>query len=211
MEVMDSRRQQAENLNQNILGAKLEMLSQKLQADFEDMSAPSCKERYRDFTAKLQDRWKNRGTENADCINTGFFLLDKTIKGFRPGQLIVLGARPRMGKSAFMGCVAMHSAMHHIPVMVMSVEMSFDDMASRMVSSQGILADNLASGDLNIREWATMDKIMQPMVDHISLDDPGTLTLPALRAKVKAWRLKNPGTLSMVMVDLMAPRTEPRR
>jgi replicative DNA helicase len=88
-------------------------------------------------------------------VRTGFFDLDRMTAGLQPGDLIVLAARPSMGKTAFALNIGEHVAVSEgLPVVVFSMEMGAAQLALRMVGSLGrIDQSNLRTGRLRDDEW----------------------------------------------------------
>ena len=81
-----------------------------------------------------------RGKPREKTVMTGFHSLDKILGGLRPGGLIIVAARPAMGKSAFALNIAQKAAtLYNVPAAVFSLEMSKDEIGNRMLSTQSLV------------------------------------------------------------------------
>ena len=125
-------------------------------------------------------------------IPTGFKELDKLTSGFQPGNLIIVAARPSMGKSALALCMAQNLAVRHdVPVALFTLEMSKSEVTQRMMCSEArVESQSLRSGKLKPEDWprltAACDKLMKA---PIWVDDTGSITMMEIRSKAR--RLKS--------------------
>src|SRR5262245_35651196 len=138
-------------------------------------------------------------------IPTGFRELDKLTSGFQPGNLIVLAARPSMGKSALALCTAANLAVRHeIPTALFTLEMSKSEVTQRMMCSEAkVESQRLRTGKLAADDWprltAACDKLMKA---PIYVDDTGSITMMELRSKAR--RLKSrESSLGLLIVDYL--------
>jgi len=144
-------------------------------------------------------------------VPSGFKLLDKKLNGFRKSNLIIIAARPSIGKSALMSNIAQYAAVEkNIPVGIFSLEMSTDELATRMVSAQAdIDSFKIASGQLTDEELAKYGEASGILADApIYIDDTPGLSIMELRTKAR--RLKMDKGIEIIMVDylqLMRGRT----
>lgn len=137
-------------------------------------------------------------------IETGFSELDKVTGGFQPSDLIVLAARPGMGKTAFVLSMARNSAVDfNRPVAVFSLEMSNLQLVNRLIASESELdADKLKKGNLKDYEWEQLNaKIDRLSEAPILIDDTPALSVFELRAKCR--RLKAQFDIQMVIIDYL--------
>ncbi len=138
-------------------------------------------------------------------IESGFVELDRCINGFQPGTLIILAARPAMGKTAFAVSMARNIAVQgHKPVAIFSLEMTAMELTMRLISSEvEIEGNNLKRGDqmtkaqLEIIKEKTRDLGDAP----IFIDDNPGLSIFDLRAKCR--RLKQAHNIQMVFIDYL--------
>ncbi len=147
--------------------------------------------------------------------STGFIELDRKTAGFHPGTLIILAARPAMGKTAFALSMARNMAVDfNCPVAFFSLEMQGVELAMRLISSETrIASDKLKKGQLTAAEQVQLEERTQALNNApIFIDDTPQLTIYELRAKCR--RLKQKHNIGMVFIDylqLMQAGTEQSR
>jgi len=121
-------------------------------------------------------------------IPTGFTDLNSITAGFQPGDLIVLAARPSMGKTALALNIAQYiSTREKIPVGIFSLEMSKEQIAYRLISAEAeINLHNLRTGFIAKEEWPKLSNAMSTLAEApIFLDDTPGLTVMEMRAKAR--------------------------
>jgi len=138
-------------------------------------------------------------------VRTGFYDLDRMTAGLQKGDLIVLAARPSMGKTAFALNIAEHVAVQEgLPVLVFSMEMGASQLALRMVGSLGrIDQQHLRTGALQNDEW---DRLAEA-VDRLGrvqmfIDETPALNSSELRARARRMA-RQFGTLGVIVVDYL--------
>jgi replicative DNA helicase len=144
---------------------------------------------------------ENRGQRG---IETGFFELDDMLNGLQPGEMIIVAARPSMGKTSFAMNIIEHvSADALLPCAVFSLEMSKQQLAQRMLCSRGqIDAHKLRKGMLQAHEYAHLANVVGELAKApIWVDDSPGLTPLELRAKCR--RLKMQHDVKLIMLDYM--------
>ncbi len=138
-------------------------------------------------------------------IPTGFTDLDRMTAGLQPGDLIVLAARPSMGKTAFAINIAEHVAMNEgLPVAVFSMEMGAAQLAVRVVGSIGRLNQtSLRTGRLKDDEWARLTETVERLRNvSLYIDETPGLTPSELRSNAR--RLSRQyGKLGLIVVDYL--------
>jgi replicative DNA helicase len=137
-------------------------------------------------------------------LETGFFELDDMMNGLQNGEMIIVAARPSMGKTAFaMNLIEHISADSMLPTAVFSLEMSKQQLAQRMLTSRGnIDAQKLRKGMLNSQEFHHLANVVSELSKApIWVDDSPGLTPLELRAKCR--RLKLQHDIRCVMIDYM--------
>lgn len=137
-------------------------------------------------------------------IETGFAELDKMTAGFQPSDMIILAARPGMGKTAFVLSMARNTAVEfNRPVAVFSLEMSSIQLVNRLIASESELAaDKLKRGKLEKFEWEQLHaKIGRLSEAPLFIDDTPALSVFELRAKCR--RLKQQHDISMIIIDYL--------
>ncbi len=145
-------------------------------------------------------------------ISTGFYDLDKKISGLKKSNLMILAARPGMGKSALAMNIAVNVAKKEKKgVLVFNVEMSDIDINNRMISSEGLI-DNykITNGTLEEDDWNKLASAISVLTDlPIYIDDTAGITLQEIRAKCR--KLKIEQDIGLVIVDylqLITPNTK---
>jgi replicative DNA helicase len=150
-------------------------------------------------------------------VPTGFVDLDRLLTGLQPGQLIVVAARPGLGKSTVSMDFARHAAIRAgMASAIFSLEMSKVEMVLRLLSAESrIPLHTLRSGQLLDDDWAKLAKRMAEISDApLFVDDTPAMTLADIRAKAR--RLKRKHNLRLLVVDYLqlmtsAKRTESRQ
>src|SRR5213080_4869529 len=138
-------------------------------------------------------------------IPSGFRDLDRITSGFQPGQLIILAARPSMGKSALGLCMATNIAVRsETPVALFTLEMLKAEVTQRLMCSEGkVESQRLRSGKLAIDDWprltAACDKLSKA---PIYVDDTGSITMMEIRSKARRLKSRKP-SLGLIVVDYM--------
>lgn len=151
---------------------------------------------------QLQDRYDNKGAVTG--LPTGFVDLDHMTAGLQPGDLIILAARPSMGKTALALNIGEYAALKTgKAVAVFSMEMSASQLAFRLISSLGrINQQNLRTGDLADEEWPRISSAIAMLKDsRIYIDD--TPALSPLELRSRARRLKREQDLGLIIVDYL--------
>lgn len=137
-------------------------------------------------------------------VPSGFSQLDRITSGFQPSDMIVLAARPGMGKTSFVLSLARNASVDfNQPVMIFSLEMSAVQLVNRLISAETQLsADKLRKGRLETYEWEQLNsKIDKLSKAKIFIDDTPGLNIFELRAKCR--RLKSQHNIQMVIIDYL--------
>ncbi|GAB6279370.1 MAG: replicative DNA helicase [Lentimicrobium sp.] len=135
-------------------------------------------------------------------VPSGFSDLDRITGGWQKSDLIVIAARPGMGKTAFILSMARNIALtKKRPVAIFSLEMSAIQLVTRLISAEsGLPAEKLRSGQLQDFEWEQLNVKITPLLEApIYIDDTPSLSIFELRAKCR--RLKEQYDISIVMID----------
>ena len=139
-------------------------------------------------------------------VRTGYFELDSMTAGLQKGDLIVLAARPSMGKTAFALNIAEHvSVKEELPVLVFSMEMGASQLALRLVGSLGrINQQNLRTGRLADDEWGRLAEAVDKLGKvQMFIDETAALTVAELRARSRRMARQFGGTLGLIIVDYL--------
>ena len=138
-------------------------------------------------------------------VPTGFHDLDKMTSGLQPGDLVVLAARPSMGKTAFAINIAEHVALNEgLPVAVFSMEMGASQLAVRIVGSIGrVDQGHLRTGKLSDEEWPRLTEAIERLrTVSLHIDETPGLTPSELRANARRLA-RQCGKLGLIVVDYL--------
>ncbi len=138
-------------------------------------------------------------------VPTGFYDLDRLTAGFQAGDLIVLAARPSMGKTALAINIAEHVALNEgLPVAVFSMEMGASQLAVRIVGSIGrIDQSHLRTGKLTDEEWPRLTEAIERLRNiSLHIDETAGLTSSELRANARRLA-RQCGKLGLIVVDYL--------
>ena len=145
------------------------------------------------------------GAEEVTGVRTGFYDMDRMTAGLQPGDLIVLAARPSMGKTAFALNIAEHVAVQEgLPVVVFSMEMGASQLALRMVGSLGrIDQSNLRTGKLRDDEWGRLSEAVEKLGKvSLFIDESAALSPSELRARARR-QARQCGQLGLIVIDYL--------
>ena len=144
------------------------------------------------------------GKEGMSGIPSGFDKVDKLTSGWQPSDLIIVAARPGMGKTALTLSMARNMAVNsNIPVAFFSLEMSSVQLITRLISSEtGLSSEKLRTGKLEKHEWEQLNvKVKSLEKAPLFIDDTPSLSIFDLRAKAR--RLASQHGIKMIMIDYL--------
>ncbi|WP_340077447.1 replicative DNA helicase [Leptobacterium sp. I13] len=142
--------------------------------------------------------------EGLSGIPSGFDKLDRLTSGWQPSDLVIIAARPGMGKTAFVLSMARNIAVdYNIPVAVFSLEMSSVQLITRLISSEtGLSSEKLRTGKLEKHEWEQLNvKVKGLEKAPIFIDDTPSLSIFDLRAKAR--RLSSQHKIQLIVIDYL--------
>lgn len=141
--------------------------------------------------------------EDMTGVPSGFTDLDAVTGGFQPGNLVIIAARPAMGKSAFVTNVAEHAALSGHGVALFSMEMGEGELAQRFLASQAkVRGDDLRRGKIDARKWPKILEASNRLAQApLFIDDTSDISILEVRAKAR--RLNQRHKLGMVIVDYL--------
>jgi len=154
---------------------------------------------------RVQELEQN-GAEDVTGIRTGFYDLDRMTAGLQKGDMIVLAARPSMGKTAFALNIAEHVAVQEgLPVAVFSMEMGASQLALRVVGSLGrIDQQHLRTGRLRDDEWERLPEAASKLAEApMFIDETPGLNPAELRARARRLARQYGGTLGLIVIDYL--------
>jgi replicative DNA helicase len=137
-------------------------------------------------------------------VPTGFVDLDERLSGLQPSNLVIVGARPAMGKTSFALNIAAHAAVEaHVPVLVFSLEMSHLEITQRLICAEArVEATRMRNGRLQDSDWTKISHAIGRLGEApIFIDDNPMITVMDIRAKAR--RLKSREGLGLVVVDYL--------
>jgi replicative DNA helicase len=138
-------------------------------------------------------------------LATDFYELDRSTSGLQRGELIIIAARPSMGKTAFSVNICQNAAVNHGAVVaVFSLEMSKESLLRRMLASQAWVDQRkLQTGFLGREDHDKLQKALNDLVEaRLFIDDTAGISLAEMRAKARRLRQQN-GKLDLIMVDYL--------
>lgn len=151
---------------------------------------------------QIEEASKNKGKITG--IPTGFTDLDYKLTGLHPSQLLIVAARPAMGKMAFVLNIAQHVAFRqNVPVAIFSLEMSKEQLVTRLMSMEAMIDSQLIrTGELEDQDW---EKLMESaaVIGHspLIIDDTPGLTIAEIRSKCR--RYKQAQGVGLVIIDYL--------
>ena len=146
----------------------------------------------------------SRNTGRVTGIPTGFLDLDYKTSGMQPADLILIAARPSMGKTAFVLNIAQHVAFRqNETVAIFSLEMSKEQLVNRLFALESnVDAQNLRNGTLNEVEW---EKLIESAgvigQSNLIIDDTAGISISELRSKCRKFKLEH--NLKMIIIDYL--------
>ena len=155
-----------------------------------------------DTFSKIEGLYESKG--GLTGLSTGFKDLDHLTTGLQPSDLILVAARPSMGKTAFTLNIASHVAIkENKPVAFFSLEMSKEQLMQRMLCAEGLIeSQRLRVGDLDEQDWqkliAAADKFSKA---PLYIDDTPGISIMELRSKAR--RLQQEKGLSLILIDYL--------
>lgn len=138
-------------------------------------------------------------------LSTGFVGLDKITTGLHEGNLIILAARPAMGKTALALNIAKHVAVQeHKPTVIFSLEMGAEELIERIVASEGMVPGyHLKTGNLSTDEWKRIVQAQSNLYDTpIFVDDTAGIRISEIRSKARKLS-QEMGSLGIIIIDYL--------
>ncbi len=160
---------------------------------------------------KIEQAAKQKGSVTG--VPTGFIDLDYQTAGLQPSDLILIAARPSMGKTAFVLNIAQNIAFHeHLCCAIFSLEMSKEQLVNRLFSLESrVDAQKLRTGNLADSEWLQLIEGANVIGDsNLIIDDTPGISIAELRSKCRKYKLEHPD-LSIIMIDYLQLMTSSGR
>jgi len=138
-------------------------------------------------------------------VPSGFRELDRLTSGFQPGNLVIVAARPSMGKSALGLCMAANLAVREgIPVGIFTLEMSKAEVTQRLMCSEAkVESQRLRTGKLAVDDWPRLTSACDKLAKApLYVDDTGSINLMEIRSKARRLKSREPN-LGLILVDYL--------
>ena len=199
-EIIDLGYDTTENVDDIIEGAEKKIFdtiqnkSQKSYSPLKDVLVDS-------FT-QLEELYNRK--QHITGVPSGFTALDYKTAGFHGSELILIAARPAMGKSAFALNIATYAATKaNIPVVIFSLEMSKEQMTNRILCSEAMVDSNkVRTGKLEEEDWGKLAETIGPLSEaDIYIDDTPGISITEIRSKCR--KLKMEKNIGMVVIDYL--------
>src|SRR5688500_8122186 len=136
-------------------------------------------------------------------VPTGFYDLDEMTGGFQKGDLVIIAARPSMGKTSLVTGIALHASIsHQVPTAVFSLEMSKEQLVQRMLCSEALVdLGRLLRGRLTDDDYVRLAQAAGHLnTAPVWIDDSGSLSVLEMRAKARRLKSEQPD-LGLIIVD----------
>ena len=152
--------------------------------------------------AQIEEASKNTSAFNG--VPSGFMALDRVTMGWQPSDLIIIAARPSMGKTAFVLSMARNMAIEHqSPVAFFSLEMSAVQLMMRLIVAEtGLYSNDIKSGRLTPEQWRHLESATKPLgTAPLYVDDTPALSVFEFRSKAR--RLKIHNDIKVIIIDYL--------
>ena len=186
-----------DDLMQEAEGRLFEISQQNMKKDYTQIN-PVIDEAY-----KLLQKAAAR-TDGLSGLESGFYALDKMTSGWQNSDLIIIAARPAMGKTAFVLSMAKNIAVNsRQPVALFSLEMSNVQLVNRMLSLESSVdADKLRKGRLDSNDWGKLIEGADGIAkSKLIIDDTPGITISELRSKCRKYKMEN--NLGLIIIDYL--------
>ncbi len=159
---------------------------------------------------KIEAASRHKGTVTG--ISTGFYDLDYKTSGLQPSDLILIAARPSMGKTAFALNLAEYiSVRHKVPTLIFSLEMSKDQLVNRLLSMEsGVDSQAMRTGSLTGSDWEKLAESAGVISSApLIIDDTPGISIGEMRSKCRKYKIEN--GIGLVIVDYLQLMSGGRR
>lgn len=159
---------------------------------------------------KIEKASRSQGSVTG--IPTGFIDLDYKMSGFQPSDLILVAARPSMGKTAFVLNIAQYMAFHNdVTAAIFSLEMSKEQLVNRLLALESkVDSQNIRTGNLEDEEWAKLIEGANIIgKSNLIIDDKPGISISELRSKCRKYKMEH--NLGIIFIDYLQLMTGSRR
>lgn len=156
-------------------------------------------------TLEYIEKMKKMGNKHLIGETTGFEALDRRTTGFNAGDLIIIAARPAMGKTALVLNMALKNVEQGKGVILFSLEMPAEQLMLRMLSAKtSIPLQNLRKGDLDDQQWTNLSGAFDDLnTKKLFVDDGGSININQLRARVRKLAQNESNNIKLVIIDYL--------
>lgn len=156
-------------------------------------------------TLKHMEEMKKRGSAYLIGETTGFDSLDRKTTGFNAGDLVIIAARPAMGKTSFVLNTTLQNVENGAGVIFFSLEMPAEQLMMRLISAKTrIPLQNVRKGDLDDKQWSTVTRAFEDLnTKKLFVDDSGSVNINQLRARVRKIASNTENNIKMVVIDYL--------
>lgn len=157
----------------------------------------------KDILEIVHQELKNAGTSLQNIVKTGFTQIDNKIKGFKPGDLVIVAGRPGMGKTTWALNIATNNIFNNKNVLIFSLEMTNEQLIKKIVSSEsGISIDKMDSGKLSASDWSLFEETKNKLAkSNLYVYDKSPITIETLVNKTKA--IQAVKQIDLIVVDYL--------
>ncbi|RLV57599.1 replicative DNA helicase [Aeromicrobium phragmitis] len=196
---------------------ELSEIVDRAQAEVLDVDGSTAGEDYNLLSALMTDtideieQIQNRDGDVSGVLS-GFPDLDRLTTGFRPGQMIVVAARPGVGKSTLgLDFVRQAAIRDNVPCAIFSLEMTGAEIAMRLLSAEAKVAiHHMRGGGMSNRDWDAIGRTLLTVQSApIVIDDSPNMTMPDIRSKAR--RIKKEHGLGLIVLDYLQLMTSGKR
>lgn len=156
-------------------------------------------------TLSYIEKMKKMGNKHLIGETTGFEALDRRTTGFNAGDLIIIAARPAMGKTALVLNMALKNVEQGKGVIFFSLEMPAEQLMLRMLAAKtAIPLQNLRKGDLDDQQWTNLSGAFDDLnTKKLYVDDGGSININQLRARVRKLAQNESNNIKLVIIDYL--------
>ena len=156
-------------------------------------------------TVKHMEEMKKRGNSYLIGETTGFDSLDRKTTGFNAGDLVIIAARPAMGKTSFVLNTTLQNVENGAGVIFFSLEMPAEQLMMRLISAKTrIPLQNVRKGDLDDKQWSTLTRAFEELnTKKLFVDDGGSVNINQLRARVRKIATNTDNNIKMIVIDYL--------
>ncbi len=157
----------------------------------------------KDILETVHQELKNAGTNLQNIVKTGFTQIDKKIRGFKPGDLVIVAGRPGMGKTTWALNIATNNIFAHKNVLIFSLEMTNEQLIKKIVSSEsGISIDKMDGGNLTASDWRLFEETKNKLSQsNLYVYDKSPITIETLVNKAKS--IQAVKQIDLIIVDYL--------